>query len=530
MVIHHVGFDKVKQFSKRDKDYQLNSQIFSEYLSFSPDEKGLLSAIDERIKYKVNRSSLHEAISHQYKKVEISAKQLENIDDLLSDDSFTVITAHQPALFTGPFYYITKIVSTIVLAEHLSKMSGKKIIPVFINGSEDHDFEEVNHLTIYGKKVIWNNEEKGPVGRMSMDGLKESFDEFKAILGESENANTIISIFQSAMDKSGNYNDFVFYFLNLIFKNQGLIVVNTDDPILKRQFIPVIKKELTQKHSHIIVEKAQKDLEGLGYKPQAHARDINLFYFEKGLRERIVFEDGNFKVLNTNLSWSEEEILNLVDSSPEFFSPNVILRPVYQESIFPNIAYIGGGGELAYWQERKELMKYFGTFMPVLIRRNSTMFVLKPQLKTAENLGLNWKDLFEDVNNINQKYLQSVSTIELDLSKEKEDLIKVFSQIADKAIEIEKGLKDGVEVERTKALKQIESLEARMIKSLKKNEETAINQIAKLHQKLFPGEGLQERVDNFFQYFLIFGDQLLPLLFENLNPLNKELIVIVEED
>jgi bacillithiol biosynthesis cysteine-adding enzyme BshC len=299
---------------------------------------------------------------------------------------------------------------------------------------------------------------------------------------------------------------------------------------LKKQFIPSIKKELTQKHSHIIVEKAQKDLEALGYKPQAHARDINLFYFEKGLRERIIFEDGNFKVLNTNLSWSEEEILNLVDSSPEFFSPNVILRPVYQESIFPNIAYIGGGGELAYWQERKELMKYFGTFMPVLIRRNSTMFVLKPQLKTVENLGLNWKDLFEDINNINQKYLQSVSTIELDLSKEKEDLIKVFSQIADKAIEIEKGLKDAVEVERTKALKQIESLEARMLKSLKKNEETAINQIAKLHQKLFPGEGLQERVDNFFQYFLIFGDQLLPLLFENLNPLNKELIVIVEED
>jgi bacillithiol synthase len=529
MVIHHLGFDKVKQFAKRDKDYQLKTENFTDFLSFSPDENGLLKAINDRGQYPVNRQELVNVIHRQYEKTDIKVKQKENLDALLDVHTFTVITAHQPALFTGPFYYITKIISTINLAENLTRKSGKRIVPIFINGSEDHDFEEINHLTIFGKKVLWQNEEQGPVGRKTLDGLLESFESFKSILGESEKADHIVNIIQQAFEKAETYNDFVFSLLNHLFGDKGLIVVNTDDAALKKLFVPVIRKELVERKSQSIVENSQSKLELMGYKSQAHAREINLFYIDKGMRERIVFEEGFYKVLNSELVWKENEILALAEANPEKFSPNVILRPVYQETLFPNLAYIGGGGELAYWQERKELMKYFNVFMPVLLRRNSTMFVLKPQLKVIEKLGLKWTDFFEDLNVINQNYLKTVSSIELDFNAEKQQAIDLFQSIIEKVTDIDKGLKDGVEVERTKMIKQVEQIEARVIKSLKKNEEIAINQIASVYNKLFPDGGLQERIDNFFQYYLFFGEDLLDMLYKELNPLNKDLVVIVDE-
>ncbi|HMP28663.1 MAG TPA: bacillithiol biosynthesis cysteine-adding enzyme BshC [Saprospiraceae bacterium] len=529
MIINHVGFDKIRQFSKRDKDYQLNPEVFKDFISYPPDEDGLLMAVEDRKNFPVNRKILVDVISAQYAKIEKSILQSKNIESLLSEDVFTVITAHQPSLFTGPFYYITKIVSAITLANDLSLKAGKKIIPIFINGSEDHDFDEINHLTIFGKKVVWENNEDGPVGRKTIEGLVQSFEAFKSILGQSDKAEHIINIFNDSIQNVNSYNEFVFQFLNRLFGHKGLIVVNTDDKSLKKLFIPVISKELLERRSQSIVQQAQNKLEAIGYKPQAFARDINLFYIEKGLRERIVFENGIYSVINTDLQWREDEILKLLDENPEKFSPNVVLRPVYQELIFPNIAYIGGGGELAYWQERKDLMKYFEVFMPVLLRRNSTMFFLKPQLKTIEKLGMEWQDFLNDLHQINQNYLLSISNIELELTMEKRQIIEVFNEIITKAINIDKGLKDGIEVERTKTIKQIEQIEARLVKSIKRNEETALNQIATVYHKIFPDGGLQERVDNFFQYHLVLGDNLLEDLYQHLNPLNKDVVVIIEE-
>ena len=529
MVVNHVPFDKVRQFTKRDKDYQIHPEIFGEFIKYEPSESGLLQAINERNKYPVDRTQLVNTIRAQYENSILTTKQSNYIDSLLDEGTFTVITAHQPALFTGPFYYITKIISAIVLAKKLSESSGKTIVPVFINGSEDHDFEEVNHLTLYGKKVIWDNAEQGPVGRKSLEGLEESLSQFSEILGESEQALQISSVFKKAIEKAHNYNEFVFYFLNDLFGKYGLIVVNTDDQKLKQLFIPVIKKEIKEFKSHTIVLETQQKLEALGYKPQAHAREINFFYIQKGMRERIVLEEGMYKVLNSDIKWNEKEIMDEIDNHPDRFSPNVVLRPVYQEFIFPNIAYVGGGGELAYWQERKTLMEYFNVFMPVLIRRNSTLFIPKSINKTISKLNLEWIDFFNDLHTVIQSYVKSVSTVSPELNDQKSGISEIFDQIAEKSAHIDKGLKDSIEVEKHKVLKQMEHLEAKLVRALKKNEEVSVNQITNIYHKLFPNDGMQERVDNFFQYYLNFGEELLEIMFKELNPLNKDLLVFVEE-
>ena len=529
MVVSHINFDLVRQFTKRDKDYQSRPELFSEYIRYMPDQNGLLNAIKDRKDYPVDRSKLVNAIKKQYNKVIPAEIQTSNIDSLLKDDSFTVITAHQPALFTGPFYYISKIISTIVLAQKLTLLSGKKIVPVFINGSEDHDFEEVNHLTLYGKKVVWENPESGPVGRKSLDGLQESLSLFIDILGQSQEAIHISDLFKDSIAEANNYNDFVFYFLNKLFGKYGLIVVNTDDYLLKQIFIPILKNEVTERKSQNIVVETQQKLEKLGYKPQAHAREINLFYIQKGIRERIVFENDKFSVLNSDISWNEDEIINEIEQNPDKFSPNVILRPVYQESIFPNIAYIGGGGELAYWQERKTLLEHYNVFMPVLIRRNSIMFIPNAVNKTLTKLNLAWTDFFNDLHSIIQNYIKSVSSVDPSLENEKDTITNIFNQIVDKSNSIDKGLRDSIEVEKTKVIKQLELIESKFGRALKKNEETSVNQITNVYNKLFPNDGMQERVDNFFQYYLSFGEDLLELMFIELDPLNKDLLVFREE-
>jgi bacillithiol biosynthesis cysteine-adding enzyme BshC len=528
MKVERIPFDSILSLSKRDKDYQIRSNIFSDFIRFSPDNEGLMQAIDERKNFPVDRSLLVDVIKRQYDGTKLSITQADHIEALLNEQTFTVITAHQPSLMTGPMFYVTKIFSTIVLAKRLSK-PGHHIVPVFINGSEDHDFNEVNNFSIFNKQIAWDTDQGGPVGRFSLEGFNEVLEQFLSILGESEKALSIGQRLKRALQKAENYNQFVFNLINEFFGQYGIIVVNTDEPLLKKAFSKYMLKELEEQPSKSLVEATQNTLEQRGYKPQAYPREINLFYLLPGKRERIVFENGQFKVLNTDLVFTVEDMRDELKKSPENFSPNVVMRPLYQEVIFPNIAYIGGGGELAYWLERKNQFEFFGVFYPALIRRNSTMIIQKSHLKALNKLELEWTDLLLEQHETINGFLQKKSQSDLSLSSESELIKSTFAAIAEKAKSIDPTLIDAVEVEKIKALKIVEQLESRLTRSVKKVEEININQINSLYAKLFPSGGLQERNDNFFQYYLSYGEELLELFNKHLDPLDKEFLVFIEE-
>jgi bacillithiol synthase len=528
MKIQHLAFEKISALSKRDKDYQSLPELFDDFLSFMPTLEGLQKARVEREKFPTNRKLLYEVIASQYEQIPMTTNQKENFESLLDETTFTVITAHQPALLTGPLYYVTKIFSTIVLAKELST-TGQKVIPVFLNGSEDHDFEEINHLNIYNKSITWESDQKGAVGRYSLEGLASVIEQFESILGSSDLARDTISQVKSAFQSAKNYNQFVSNFINLLFGKYGILVVTTDDKRLKAEFSKFIIQEITQQASKELVEKTQAALESKGYKAQAFPREINLFYLIDQKRERIVLEDGQYRVLNTDFVFSEAQILAEVQDNPERFSPNVILRPIYQEVIFPNLAYVGGGGELAYWMERKSQFQYYGVFFPVLIRRNSVMFIQKSHIKTLEKLKLNWEKLFEESHLVIAEYLQSKSSIDLNLNEESREILKLFKAISNKATQVDPTLKDAIEVEKVKTLKVIEQLESRINRAVKKTEEVNVSQINNLYSKIFPDGGLQERTDNFFQYYLAYGNELIDIFLNNLNPLNKDFIIFIDD-
>lgn len=526
----NIPYTAIDYLSKSDKAYAQNDKALRPFYKYDVSIDSFAQIIADKQKEKTDRATLYKVLSEQYKSIETSEAVLENIEKLQSGNTFTVITAHQPSLFTGPLYYIYKIVTAINLAKELDKKYPNcQFVPVFYLGSEDHDFDEISYLHLFNKAVRWENEAEGPTGMMDTDTLAPVLEEVKEILGNSENAQHIVALLERCYACGKSYAQAAFEFTNELFKSYGVVVALTNNADLKRAFIPIMKDELLKQSSKKLVDAVIEEKAGAEFKAQASPRDINLFYMKKGMRERIVLEDGIYKINNQSTTFSEAEMMEELENHPERFSPNVILRPLYQELIFPNLCYIGGGGELAYWRERLTQFEYFDINFPMLLRRNSVLWIDKGSNKKLDKLGLTIHDIFEEIEALLKSFVKENTEEELSLSNEKQSIETIFNKVIEKAKNIDKNLERSVNGEMTKILNALNKLEAKLISAEKRNHETTLNQIRSIKEKLFPSNGLQERYENFLQYYLKHGDNFIQTLVEQLEPLNRDFTVLIEE-
>jgi bacillithiol synthase len=536
MNITRLPFSDLPMLAKTDRMYAEQNPILNNFYKYHVDLEAFAQVIADKSKDPTDRNVLVSALTNQYARlnptVSGNEKVLEKINLLANENTFTVTTAHQPSLLTGPLYFIYKIFSTINLAEKLSARFPKnKFVPIFVIGGEDHDFEEVNNISIFGKKITWQrgDEEKGAVGMMHTTSLRAVLEELKPILGDSEAAQNVINIIEKSYTSHDLYQDATQDLLNQMFGKYGLVVLNMNDALLKRLFIPIMTRELTEQLSKKLVEKTQAALELIGFKSQAFARDINLFYLRENLRERIVEEGGIYRVLNTEIVWhSQADILKELAETPQYFSPNVVLRPLFQETVLPNLAYIGGGGELAYWLERKTQFEAFGVNFPMLIRRNSAMYLDKGTQDRLLRFDLQLTDLTDNTDILTKRYVEKQATDPLSMADEKTALSDLFDAILKKAVAVDASLEKAVLAEKTKQLQSLDALESKTMKAEKQKHETALNQIKTVQQKLFPNGGLQERTDNILPIYLKHGDAFFDVLKAHLNPLEQGMIVISE--
>ena len=525
-----VSYNDIQEFSKRDLAFINQDERLNDFVNSWASVEAFDEMIKAKQKHPINRTVLNEVVLSQYEHVDADQAILDNIHALKDSRSFTVITAHQPSLFTGPLYYFYKIASVINLSNTLKKSYPEfNFIPIFISGGEDHDFEEINHLEIFKKELTWSNEESGPVGRMSTQGLETIHAELADILGNSKSAQEISHIIGTAIQGAKTYADVNFHIINQLFGKHGLVYVNMDCPAFKREFIPIIRDELENQTTEKLVNPSIASLEKLGLKGQATPRQINLFYLQDGLRERIVFEDNTYKVLNTELTFSKEDILQLVEQHPEKFSPNVLMRPLYQETIFPNLAYIGGGGEIAYWTERKAQFAHYDIPFPILIRRNSVLQVSKSAQKQINKTQFELTDFLQPEQSLINRFLQEFVKEDIDLSSIRESIEQSFSEMADKAKQIEEPLAKYVLAEAAKQLKAVDNIEAKLKRALKSKNEVQLNKISSIRQRLFPNGGLQERKENFTMYYASQGQAWVDSLVEHLDPLRSEFLIALEE-
>ena len=525
-----LPFDKVPQLAKTDVAYATGDTRLRPFYQHEPTPDSFSAIIAERERTTYPREALVSVLKEQYHSLPEQPAVTENIGALLDKNTFTITTAHQPSLFLGPLYFLYKALTTINLAEAVqAKNPGKRIVPVFVLGSEDHDLEELNSINLFGKKLVWNTDETGAVGAMRTAGLTPVLAELKSILGESEAAATLYARVERAYTESATIAEATQTMLHDLFGRYGLVVLNMNDVRLKKYFIPVLKAELLEQPCFKIVHETSARLNELGFKTQAVPREINLFYMQPGLRERIVVEDGIYKVLNTGLAFSKDEILAEVESHPERFSPNVVLRPMFQEMILPNLAYVGGGGELAYWLERKSLFGHFGVPFPALIRRNSVLWLDRDAVKKLQKFGFTPAEFFGDTDALVRSYVEKNAAGEISLELEISDLKTIFDRLAIKATAIDPTLEKAVRAEEVKVIGGLEQWESRLVRAEKQKHEVTLNQMRALKEKLYPGSGLQERYDNFMPFLLKYGDDFVDTLKEHLEPFDAGFVVLEED-
>ncbi|NDP28154.1 MAG: bacillithiol biosynthesis cysteine-adding enzyme BshC [Flavobacterium sp.] len=524
-----ISYQNSGYFSSMMNDY-LNQNpnlqsFYNRFPSLENLEKQILEK-QENFKGNAKREILVSVLEKQYSKINASATTLSNIKLLNDSNTFTITTGHQLNLFSGPLYFLYKIITTINLTKELKiKFPSRNFVPIYWMATEDHDFEEINYFNFKGQKFRWNTESFGPVGRLSTEGLDDFFEVFAQELGSGKNAESIKKLFQESYLNHSNLADATRFLANALFGKYGLVILDADNAELKRTFIPYIKEELLHQTSYKKVVETTEKLKN--YFIQVNPRKINLFFVEDNLRERIILENGIYKVNNAKIEFSESEILELLENHPEKFSPNVIMRPLYQEVILPNLCYIGGGGEIAYWLELKSFFEEVKVTFPILLLRNSALLATAKQVSKADKLGLTWKDLFSKQSDLVNAKTAQLSEFSIDFSIQKEHLNKQFEALFEISNHTDKSFLGAVKAQEAKQIKGLENLEKRLMKAQKRKHSETLERITDLQNELFPNQSLQERQANFSEFYLDYGSDLIEKLMLPLKPLDTTFQVIV---
>lgn len=526
-----IPYGQTFSFSKLVLDYLSESEALQPFYEQFPRKESLEAIIKAKSAHQLNRQLLSDALQAQYKNLETAEALSNNIELLKQPNTFSVTTAHQPNIFTGPLYFVYKILHAIKLAEYChSVYPDYNFVPVYYMGSEDADLDELGHIHLNGEKLVWDTKQTGAVGRMTIDNeLVRLIDRIEAEIGIQPHGADIMKAVRTFYIEGANIQTATLGFVNHLFGVYGLVVVVPDSPVLKSVAIDLFKDELlNQRSSAIVAETAQK-LVNAGYKAQAHGRDINLFYL-KDTSERLRIERNGdaWTVIGSNIQFTQEKLFTELALHPERFSPNVILRGLFQEMILPNIIFVGGGGELAYWLELKGIFNHYKVPYPLLVLRNSFLIVKSKQAQRMNKLNFTEQDLFQSPLGLKNKWVKANSQNNLSTGQAQLAVKKIFESLADQADPIDPTLKRHIYALQKREEKNIMELGKKFLRAEKKNYSDAMRQIDALKQQLFPNNNLQERIDNILPYLACWGPELIATLYHHSAAFEQQLLVISE--
>lgn len=523
-----ISYARTNAFSALAIDYLDQQEFLLSFQQHTPDIKGIAEAIEERKKTSPDRTLLVNTLKEQYQTIALSEKVKSNIDSLASPNTFTVCTAHQPNLFTGYLYFVYKIVQAIKTADELnSAFPAYNFVPVYYMGSEDNDLEELNRINLNGERLVWETEQTGAVGRMSNKGIDELIAKISGELDVLEYGTALTTLLKQAYLQSSSVQEATFKLVHYLFEAYGLVILIPDNAGLKKEMTAVFKDDLFLHTPAGIVKKTAEAL-SQKYHAQVNPREINLFYMKDNIRERIIEENGWFNVNNTSINFTKQQIEAELDAHPERFSPNVVLRGLFQETLLPNVAFIGGGSEIAYWLELKEMFNHYHIPYPVLLLRNSFLIVEQETGRLIKKLDISNEALFEDETHLLGEIIKKHSKQQLTLEKEITQLNTLYQQINKIAGDIDVTLSVHVKAIEKKAENAIMNLEKKMIRAEKRKHGEQAIQLQKIKSTLFPKNNLQERVENILPYYAKYGSAFIEMIYKQSPTFDQKFGILIE--
>lgn len=527
----YIAYKDTKSFSKLLLDYLDQKASVQPFFRNAPNLEGFAAQIaDKQAHGTADRELLVDSLREQYGALlEQSPRVAEAIESLASENTYTITTGHQLNVFTGPLYFIFKIISAIRLAQDLkAEFPDKNFVPVYWMATEDHDFAEINHTRLSGKKIIWDTPAVSATGRMSTASMDEVVRTYRNFLGLSDNSEKLSRLVEEAYLGHETLADATRYLVNGLFGRYGLVIIDADRPELKRAFVPIMVQDIQQSASHEAIIETSAQLEESGYKAQVQPREINFFYLTDRYRERIVkLDDGRYEVLRKGVYFDDDTALKeAIEANPERFSPNVVMRPMYQEVILPNLAYIGGGAEIAYWLQLKAAFERYGLVFPILVPRNSAIITDDSFAVKILRLDLTFRSIFKGTEELKNEYVRRQTKHRLNLNDEWMELNAIFAKLKLRAHKIDPTLGPSTDAVKARLKKAINNLEKKLLRADKHNHEDALIQIERIKNHLFPGGELQERSENFGLLYVRHGDELFEELLRHFKPLDFQFTVI----
>ena len=504
------------------KDFFADEEYASHRFSLENVQKQV--EFKEKSYSKEQRKILCEVLEKQLGNLQLSDKQKENLQILSQENAFTIVTGHQLNLFTGPAFFVYKILQTIKTTDFLNQnIQGKKFVPIFWMATEDHDFEEINHFKTQSHIYSIDGKSGGAVGRIKVE--KNNFiEEFEKEFKYNDFGKELIDWMKEAYAEGKTLAEATKTLVNKLFADRGLLMIDGDDRGLKEQmkgiFVDELKNNSLKKETHQSVENLTKKYG----KVQVNPREINLFYLSE-TRDRIEFDGEKYNVLDRDISFIEEEILAELENYPEKFSPNAVMRPVYQEKILPNIAYIGGNAEVMYWLELKEYFRHVEVPFPILIPRNSMLFLTEKTANKIQKMGLGIEEFFMDYAEIiKEKLLFESELLEL-LTEKEEELKKSFGLLKEKSALTDKTFRNLVEAEETRQLKSYNRMKKRLLRAEKIKQYEKYMQLRQLYLDVHPNAVWQERVLNFSVFYAQKGRGWIEECYQKMDVENSVLII-----
>lgn len=463
-----------------------------------------------------HRTEVAEVLMDQNRQIGAGDKTLENIGLLREPNTFAIVTGQQVGILGGPLYTIYKTVTAIRLADRLSSTFPElKFVPVFWLEGEDHDFEEVNKVAVLnadhtpveveypvkGKPVQKN---AGAVGEIRFNGsLDLFFERLQKALPNSEFKEPLFSILKGAYSPAATFNSSFARLMNALFESAGLVFISSNDRRLKQLLIPIFLKEIEgyPRVSQLIIQRSAELEER--YHAQIKTKAMNLFMFFKGGRYFIEPRENDFGLRGIRQYFQKEELLNIVNQTPERISPNVALRPICQDTLLPTLAYVGGPSEIAYFAQLKSVYSYFDMTMPIIYPRASVTIYEEKFERILEKYQLELREFFGDSERVMRKVVELISEVKID---------EMFTDAVRRTNELMAEMKYGLNyvdstlmgpLESTRA--KIEShllvLKEKVVEAQARKHDIALRQVRKVAQSMKPNAMLQERVLN-FSYFM----------------------------
>lgn len=475
--------------------------------------------LDNNESIRADRAKVAECLRCYNKKYNSHDAVMNSLALLEQPQTLVITGGQQSGLFTGPLLVVYKAMTTILAAKEAGERLGRPVVPLFWIAGEDHDWDEVNHTYVMSRtqeitkiKIEKSEGVRSSVSqiRVEEESWKQAVEQLDGLLQESEFKPQIMEFIREASSHAENMTDAFATLMGSLFGKFGLILLDSADPNLRKLEQPFFTSLIEQNDE---LEKAYmsaaSDIVAGGYELQADVTpgNANLFYIHEGTRLLLHKKDGIFSDRKGQISFSREELLEILNDHPERFSNNVLTRPLMQDYVLPVLATVLGQGEIAYWAIPKQAFETVGGQMPLIIPRMSFTVIEGTLHKNMDKYQLTFEDIRQGLHDKRQQWLAAQD--ELELGRRFEETKATFSALYEPLIEqlgtIQAGLLKLGNNNKEKILDQISFLQAKAQDAMEKQNEAALRQWERIELSLMPLGKPQERVYNIMYYLNRYG-------------------------